>query len=573
MAKLEMASLARQGGDNGDGVDFSTKIIERFRKVITLIGKTVSKKPKSKKERTQFAKIVQGNEQMVFELIRGESQPIIFIFRFLEYLHVTKKAGKRVGGRMLYYLSRVLYDQKMSDKVLLQQYATKIILNQKVDYSFYADIILYLDLIRETKDIDSDNWGFSMERVIEIVQEMFEYEKKTCNNYCHATVHTITKLCLHDHFDPATLIEPLINCKNQNVISLQNLLCKNHSKYQTCLIYYTWKVKGDLKRTTKLIKMFGIDPYTNYPEVVRLNTESQLRWIIREGVFDLARSHLEKFDNTTTNGVIANERTIRYLCQYAYKKLPNDHPVLQSWVQLYRNRKYQHTNINEFIFATVKSPPADFVVCNFDDPNTNPSQYLNVCDYFDPSMCITFVDSREKALLAYEHLSKSDAVGFDSEWRPATDVFNENDGGMEIFQISTMDHCYLFDCQLDKLRTYVDLLVTLMNNVQIKKIGYAVAGDTSKLRSTIDRALRSSFGEIGSKRQKTGDFAAIVDIRENKIPGGLAGLVKHYMGKPLKKTQQMSDWSRRPLIYEQVVYAALDAYVCVHIYNLKSEQR
>ena len=163
---------------------------------------------------------------------------------------------------MLYYLSRVLYEQKMSDKVLLQQYATKLILSHKIDYAFYADIILYLDLI--SKEMDSNKWGFSMDQVIEIAQEMFEYEKKIVTTIAMQQSHTITKLCLHDHFDPAMLIEPLVKCRNQNVISLQNLLCKNHSRYQVCLIHYAWKVKGDLKRTTKLIKMFGIDPYKNY---------------------------------------------------------------------------------------------------------------------------------------------------------------------------------------------------------------------------------------------------------------------------------------------------------------------
>ena len=83
---------------------------------------------------------------------------------------------------------------------------------------------------------------------------------------------------------------------------------------------------------------------------------------------------------------------------------------------------------------------------------------------------------------------------------------------------------------------YAGLIVTLMNNTKIKKVGYAVAGDTSKLRSTLDRALRSSVGEVGSKRQKTGDFAAIIDIREKKVNGGLAGLVKKTLhGKAIEK--------------------------------------
>ena len=75
-----MTSLVKNDGVFDDRVDFTTHI-ERFREVITLIGKTISKKPKNKAERAQFAKVVQDSERRVFDIIRGESQPIIFIFQ------------------------------------------------------------------------------------------------------------------------------------------------------------------------------------------------------------------------------------------------------------------------------------------------------------------------------------------------------------------------------------------------------------------------------------------------------------------------------------------------------------
>ncbi len=37
--------------------------------------------------------------------------------------------------------------------------------------------------------------------------------------------------------------------------------------------------------------------------------------------------------------------------------------------------------------------------------------------------------------------------------------------------------------------------------------------------------------------------------------GGLALLVKRCFGKPLSKTQQLSDWEKRPLTQEQLTYA------------------
>ena len=38
---------------------------------------------------------------------------------------------------------------------------------------------------------------------------------------------------------------------------------------------------------------------------------------------------------------------------------------------------------------------------------------------------------------------------------------------------------------------------------------------------------------------------------------GLSGLVKRYLGKPLDKSEQVSDWERRPLRQAQILYAGI----------------
>lgn len=45
----------------------------------------------------------------------------------------------------------------------------------------------------------------------------------------------------------------------------------------------------------------------------------------------------------------------------------------------------------------------------------------------------------------------------------------------------------------------------------------------------------------------------------------LSAACHHFLGKPLNKIQQMSDWQCRPLTFEQMKYAALDAFVTLKI--------
>ena len=110
--KKKTNKTTKQTQLNDDSDDPKTK---SFKAIIKLIGKTITKKPKNKAKRLEFSNLVQENEQKVFEIIRGNPMPIIYIFQFLEYIYKIKKPGLKIGGRMLYYLSRILHDNKTSE--------------------------------------------------------------------------------------------------------------------------------------------------------------------------------------------------------------------------------------------------------------------------------------------------------------------------------------------------------------------------------------------------------------------------------------------------------------------------
>ena len=67
---------------------------------------------------------------------------------------------------------------------------------------------------------------------------------------------------------------------------------------------------------------------------------------------------------------------------------------------------------------------------------------------------------------------------------------------------------------------------------------------------------KSGLGD-GGRSEAKGDLG---DGNEGR--GGLSALVHKYLGKPLEKSQQISNWDRRPLKSAQVKYAGMCVCVC-----------
>jgi len=108
-------------------------------------------------------------------------------------------------------------------------------------------------------------------------------------------------------------------------------------------------------------------------------------------------------------------------------------------------------------------------------------------------------------------------------------------------------------------------------------VGYGLSNDWNFLSNT-----HKAFKDIETKmaancldlcnlvsRVTKGYGSALFELPYEKEDnqGGLSGLTLAIFNMRLDKTYQQSNWTKRPLLVEQITYAALDALICVRIFN------
>ncbi len=168
----------------------------------------------------------------------------------------------------------------------------------------------------------------------------------------------------------------------------------------------------------------------------------------------------------------------------------------------------------------------------------------------------------ERFLLKY-------AWGIDCEWKPGPDC--GEDSPVSTLQLGTRKKAFLVDLQtmcksrdIDgnySLENELDrILQKLFLNQSVSLVGYGVLQDLGKLAASFPHL--KCFSE----------FVAVVDLQsissviyrrkfDRRSMSSLQKMTAVLLNKRLDKTQQVSDWSRRPLSEEQISYAMLDAAI------------
>lgn len=162
---------------------------------------------------------------------------------------------------------------------------------------------------------------------------------------------------------------------------------------------------------------------------------------------------------------------------------------------------------------------------------------------------IIVVDTVERAKSAVEYLKTQKIVGFDTETKPSFKRGKTNK--VSLMQISTDSQCFLF--RLKKIG--IDCLKDLIEDGNIIKIGLSLKDDFSVMHRTSE-FTPSGFVDL----QTFVKNFKIKDLSLQKIYGII-------FNERISKSQRLSNWDAVELTLSQKLYASMDAWACLRIYN------
>uniref|UniRef100_A0A673V7Z1 Exonuclease 3'-5' domain containing 3 n=1 Tax=Suricata suricatta TaxID=37032 RepID=A0A673V7Z1_SURSU len=197
---------------------------------------------------------------------------------------------------------------------------------------------------------------------------------------------------------------------------------------------------------------------------------------------------------------------------------------------------------------------------------------------------IHFLASWE-ALARHEEalLQPGQVVGVDVEWRPSFGTGGRPQAS--VMQVAVGGHVFLLDLPVlsrpaggQASEAFSRLVSRLLSDPSITKLGYGLAGDLRSLGAScpalahVEKQLRGGLDLLQVHRQMRVVNSPARGSSEARGLRGLSLLVQQVLGKPLDKTQQLSNWDRRPLSEGQLVYAAADAYCLLEVHQVLSRE-
>ncbi|XP_076344692.1 exonuclease mut-7 homolog isoform X2 [Tachypleus tridentatus] len=418
-------------------------------------------------------------------------------------------------------------------------------------------------------------------------------------------------LQLHHHFKLEEIVIPLIL---QDKVHLVEFYLQNQPELQLQLVLFLDSVfskpaeienlitnlkvhsvrkeklrpKSFGKLLGRLVKLYGI-PVEKCPNLCQRRSAGAFRYILYKKYIE--RSITDESYDEMVKGAVGQDTNLQQqlLTELTYF---NDITGAVKWAKFYNipnsewpeslhqsalesNDSNRYYNQEQLSHNTGKSGSDKWSEERW-DVDGDLSSYLQLrlsdCD-------VHIVDTVDKFCRAMLDIFQNyDVVGLDAEWKP---TFGISEPRISLLQMAVWDSVYLLDMiQLHQclMPEHWKLLIEdIFCNNKILKLGYSIKSDLQMLTRFIpsykDQLKKLSqvvdLGNVFSKFQK--DHPELVKASElcstKRDSKGLSELTRIILGQALNKDEQFSDWERRPLRSTQIIYAALDAFCLLQIYE------
>lgn len=186
------------------------------------------------------------------------------------------------------------------------------------------------------------------------------------------------------------------------------------------------------------------------------------------------------------------------------------------------------------------------------------------CLNLDKKVEVIFIDSLIKFTKYIKSIAEDDKRhGIDLEFH--TDLFwSSNQSSAATMQISGAKNVFIYDMlKLGNIPEFFNLFTQAYSNKLFIAFGF----------HEDMRVMNANFKEFFTYKVKVFDLNKYFQTKyETNFQIGLSRMCKEFIGSPLCKLNQCSNWGKRPLSNSQMHYAALDAFVLLELHDLVQKE-
>ena len=288
------------------------------------------------------------------------------------------------------------------------------------------------------------------------------------------------------------------------------------------------------KAAFKAMRAFGLD--ATFPTCETDYRKSSLRRMAKKHQWGVAAGYIESLDSATDKGLLA-----RYLLELALEQR-----LVPEAVQIKKR------------FGLAFDISAWMRVNGVDQAALR-GTYLSLDEGRYQLRFVADAAAAEEMLATIRRASPA-VVGVDSEWKPKFERKGQGAPAapVALVQLAVPGSVFLVDALVPAA---LEALAAILSDARARKLGFGIKEDLRRLAQVVP-ALEAGMPNVVD----LGDLWGAVKP-EPRPKGGLAGMCRAVLGKPLDKSQQLTDWEQRPLTAAQIEYAALDAIVCIDLWQ------